>query len=208
MKHLRRLARGASFIAAGLVLIAATWRVYEAATMVRPELRHDAPSYAGPGPHRVGVRNATIQGAALLPVTVWYPTPGDGRGTVRSSYAYSLSRVSTLASPVTCVACGAAPGAETCAMANQGVPIVARVTTPARKAPSLRRLPRLWSRSAGRTKPWSCAFTCVTSLLSHRPRNTHGPAAFVPATRLAANRECGPFPPRAMSCHTYRPARV
>lgn len=90
MKHLRRLGYGASILAAVFVLVAASWRAYEAATMVRPGIRADVPSYAGPGPHDVGARNATIGGAASLPVTVWYPTPDDGRGTVRSSYAYQL----------------------------------------------------------------------------------------------------------------------
>lgn len=89
MKRLRRLALAAAIAVAALGTLAGAWRLYEAAAMVRPDATAGS-SYGALGPYPVGARNGVVRGDGGLPVTVWYPASDDGRGEVRSSYAYSL----------------------------------------------------------------------------------------------------------------------
>lgn len=90
MPRFRRFAYVGLLVIAGLALLAGVWRVYGAATMVRSDVRGEAPSYGGLGPRGVGTRKAVVHAGGSLPVTLWYPAPDDGRGEVRSSYAYPL----------------------------------------------------------------------------------------------------------------------
>lgn len=73
---------------------------YQAIALTPDDPRADAPAFGGRGPRAVGTREARTDGAAGMPLTLWYPAAEGVATTTRTGYGYELKWFVRAAAPV------------------------------------------------------------------------------------------------------------